>query len=104
MGGLEMMTFQEAGERGYIDCIVDGHHGIYVPQQFAKRFQEQAGLDGDDLAILLDGPDNKHYWDVWGDVLDNGTVTDRSGNVYSLYQDDDLFAIDVSVELDPDSF
>ena len=48
------------------ECIVDGANGQYIPQIFAERFPEW--LDDDDKAILLSGPDNADYWEVWNDV------------------------------------
>ena len=48
------------------ECIVDGANGQYIPQIFAERFPEW--LDDDDKAILLSGPDNADYWEVWDNV------------------------------------
>ena len=49
------------------ECIVDGANGQYIPQIFAERYPEW--LDDDDKAILLDGPDNADYWEVYDSVL-----------------------------------
>ena len=48
------------------ECIVDGAHGVYIPQIFAEKFPEW--LEDDDKAILLSGPDHADYWEVWNDV------------------------------------
>ena len=47
-------------------CIIDGNQGQYIPQIFAEKFPEW--LENDDKAILLSGPDNADYWEVWDNV------------------------------------
>lgn len=74
-------------------CVIDGHHGIYLPQQFAKSFDlDEWNVDKEDIEILLAGPDHENYWDVWDDVLANARYTDANGVEWALWQDDDLFA------------
>jgi len=78
------------------ECIVDSAHGVYIPQTFAELY-----LDGtvfphnvcyEDQAVLLDGPENEDYWDVWNDVLDYFEVK-QSNSTVTIHQDMDLFAI-----------
>ena len=76
-----------------IKCIIDGAHGIYVPQAFVKRFENWQGIDAEDLAILLEGPDNRYYWDSWDYVLATASYKDDDGHTWTLYQDGDLFAV-----------
>ena len=75
-------------------CIVDGAHGIYVPQVWAKRYGEaaaaSAGISPEDVADLLRGPEADTYWESWDQVLDNYCHT-VDGVKHYLYQDGDLF-------------
>lgn len=57
-------------------CIVDGHHGIYVPQIWAQRYGaqavESAHVSAANIPILLAGPDKgEPYWWAWECVLTN---------------------------------
>lgn len=73
--------------------IVDGHHGIYVPQVWALRYGEQvlsAGVAREDYEVLLVGPDHASYWDAWSDVLDSYCHV-VNGTKYYLYQSEDLW-------------
>lgn len=75
------------------ECIIDGASGIYVPQRFAREFRNWNGVDPEDWAILEEGPDHEHYWEVWDDVLNGAEFTDAKGETWTLMQDNDLFAI-----------
>ena len=48
----------------YVGCAVDGHNGIYTAQVFAERYPALIP-DAGDLAVLLAGPDNDEYLDVY---------------------------------------
>ena len=75
-------------------CIVDGCHGIYVPQNFAKRHDMASWhVAQDDVDILLSGPDNEFYWETWDDVLRDAYYVDGVGLRFTLEQDGDLFAV-----------
>lgn len=76
-----------------IECIVDGAHGIYVPQAFAEQSIGWHGIDPEDLAILRAGPDHADYWEAWDVVLATAFYKDSDGCVWMLFQDGDLFAI-----------
>lgn len=70
--------------------IVDGAMGIYVPEQFAVRFDcAEFGIAAEDRAVLLAGPDHELYWDTWDEVLGEARTSDG----YTLAQDGDLFLI-----------
>jgi hypothetical protein len=76
------------------ECIIDGHWGVYVPQEFASRGMAEAwGVKPEDIAILLAGPDHEFYWEAWDDVTREATFKDANGKVWSLEQDGDLFAV-----------
>lgn len=77
-----------------MQLLIDGHHGIYVPQVFAETVKREyvKNVSQSDWDILLAGPDHEHYWDTWADVLDNAELISKFGNDnYRLWQDDDLF-------------
>lgn len=76
-------------------CIVDGSFGIYVPQRFAEKYSlTWDGVAREDWDILLAGPkeEGEDYWETWDCVLNQASYTDSSGDVWRLWQDDDLFA------------
>lgn len=50
------------------DCIIDGHHGVYVPQTFAQKYP-QSNIDKETWDILLGGPDDESYQEAWGSVV-----------------------------------
>lgn len=77
-------------------CIVDGHHGIYVPQVWCERYGEQAiksaGVAAVDVEDLLMGPECEVYWEAWDSILnDYCHVVD--GVKHFLSQDGDLFEV-----------
>lgn len=78
-----------------VGCIIDGCWGIYVPQQFCKRYEKVEGVSQQDWDICLAGPEHELYWDAWDEVLSNWQFeeTDSNGGVWriSLQQDGDLF-------------
>jgi len=88
--------------------IVDGYHGIYVPQIFCERFEKTDKVSQEGWDICLSGPyvefeidrhfgrrPQEHYWDSWEIILNEwgGEETDQAGNRYQtgIYQDGDLF-------------
>lgn len=74
-------------------CIVDGHHGIYVPQVWAERYGdylETCRVSQEDVVILLQGPDHSDYWEAWQDVL-NDYCHEVNNVKHYLSQDGDLF-------------
>lgn len=74
-------------------CIVDGHHGIYVPQVWAERYGdylETCRVSQEDVVILLQGPDHADYWEAWQDVL-NDYCHEVNNVKHYLSQDGDLF-------------
>jgi len=65
--------------------------GIFIPQFFAEsaNWDQFEGWNEGQRDVLLSGPDNESYWDVWHEVLDNVTTT--CGGV--LHQDGDLWIV-----------
>ena len=88
-------------------CIIDGHHGVYVPQIFATeygtlfegggRVPADVQIDrrpAEEREVLLAGPEHEHYWDVWEAILDGLEWTEHNGTCRrTLWQDSDLFLI-----------
>ena len=71
----------------HFDLVIDGYHGIYIPQIFAQRFPEW--LSDEERDILLAGPEHENYWETWEDV------TRRAYEEQSLYlgEADDVFIL-----------
>lgn len=88
-----------------MECIIDGHNGIYVPQIFAQRYaaaNENRLSMQDDFAILKLGPDNDEYWETWDDMLNKFTLIEN-GKTYRLYESNgDLFLIEDGEEIPED--
>ena len=69
--------------------IVDGHHGIYVPQVFAENYP-QRNCTSEVWETLKAGPYTEWYWESWETVLQNWTGPDGE----TLAQiDGDLFLV-----------
>jgi len=70
-------------------------HGVYIPQHFSESIDPRhlSGVTGEDMAILLAGPDHEYYWDAWHDVESNAVLTDSDGIEWVLYQDGDLWLL-----------
>jgi len=75
--------------------LLDGNRGIYIPKTFIYRYYPTSttGISEEDSKILLQGPDHDAYWEVWDDVLNNGRFLDSNGIEYTIYHNDDLFAV-----------
>jgi len=75
-------------------CIIDGHHGIYVPQVWAERYGLQAvasaGVNASDVEDLAMGPECECYWEAWESIL-NTYCHNVDGVNHYLSQDGDLF-------------
>lgn len=76
--------------------IVDGCHGIYVPQRYAVTCSSHDMCTDEQRDILAMGPhQNDQYWDVWDEVLNNVIVM-RGGSRWALKQDEgDVFLVKV---------
>lgn len=77
-----------------IEILLDGSRGIYIPQNFAEKFDLRlwSNIDEDDIETIAKGPhDNEWYWEAWQDILDNAQYK-YQGRTWHLWQDGDLFA------------
>ncbi len=88
-------------------CIVDNHHGVYIPKVFAERWNApEFFMNYREVKEHLDTvenstPDTEEYWDAWEDVLryarfcpDNEIIMDAP--IYHLIEGEgapDLFAV-----------
>ena len=77
-----------------MELLIDGNQGIYIPQQFAKQYGQfmlKAGLK-EEMQILLNGPDDDLYWQVWDEVIDSLEIS-IGGIKHTLYENGDLWLI-----------
>jgi hypothetical protein len=88
-----------------IKLAIDGSWGIYIPQRFFERypqFTEHLNSD-EDQAIIEQGPEHEHYWDVWTDFLDGfETAPTSDGYRWKLYQDGDVWFVREDHEFEND--
>lgn len=82
-------------DKTLLHCIVDGRHGVYVPQIFAEQIEMTKGVwvspfDEDTLdhylATLRGGPDEETYYEAWAAILDHLTYRDEDGEEWALHQ------------------
>ena len=86
------MTQPQPKQPQAVICLIDGAHGIYVPQYFSRHFDKAAWrVSETDRDILSAGPDHPEDWDTGVDVLDRAQLI-CAGNTWRLYQDGDLYA------------
>lgn len=76
-----------------LTLLIDGHHGVYVPQVFAEQFDLNEWRINVPDQLELESADNEYYWEVWSDVLAEARYTDKDGHMWCLYQDSDLWAV-----------
>jgi len=76
-------------------CIVDGSHGIYIPQRYAVTASADDMATEEQRDVLLEGPEHPLYWDVWEEILRDVEVT-RGESKWVLEEDGDLFLVRVT--------
>ena len=81
------------------NLLIDSNRGVFVAQSFAANYNYlDHNIKADDLAILLEGPENEDYWETWEDVLNYCELTDQDGNKFTLHHDSDLWAVPVGFD------
>ena len=74
-----------------MDLIADSNRGIYAPQAFVQAYQmgskRNFGCELQDIAIVLKGPEQEHYWEAWDSICDdfddNGKfIHEEEGNIF----------------------
>ena len=83
------------GNANQVKCLIDGHHGIYVPSVFLEIYNKNTWKYLPEDMSELSSPDNENYWEVWAEVLDNAEYTDEKGITWSLQSGEsgDLFIV-----------
>ena len=81
------------------NLLIDSNRGVFVAQSFAANYLGH-NIKADDLAILLEGPENDDYFETWEDVLNYCELTDQDGNKFTLHHDCDLWAVPVGFDWD----
>lgn len=72
--------------------LVDSVRGIYAAQHYAMLYGDT--LSDEDREILLAGPDNEHYLEVWDNTLDGSITIIISGKHYAVKTDNgDIWAV-----------
>jgi len=91
-----------------IELVLSDRNGIYIPQYLAESINVAGdcweGFKGEDIEILLAGPDHEHYWDAWDSVLSFARFIDSQGRTWYLYQDGDLWIYNEELMSDEEYF
>jgi len=73
----------------HVHILLSDAHGVYIPQAFARQF-EQKNVKDEDWKIILSGPDEEHYWEAWEEVIqtweDGEKRIHQSGDLYLFDQ------------------
>ena len=73
--------------------LLSDNRGQYIPQNFIEQYGDDlVNVSDEDKQILLAGPYHELYSEAWDTVLMDGIIR-MDGNVYTLYQDGDLWAV-----------
>jgi hypothetical protein len=76
--------------------------GRYIPRDFARSFADRSAsvrhVTDEQWSILEAGLDHEWYWEAWDEILNEATVTDTNGAVYTLHQDGDLWLVPAGME------
>ena len=82
--------------------ILSDARGIYIPRDFVTdNYNEIAcdhclawGLDPDSWCVTTcANPEADGYWDAWDEILNNARYVDANGDVFTLYQEGDLWGL-----------
>lgn len=86
-----------------IVLILSDARGIFIPRDFltddcnkiAWEHCNAWGLNESNFEHWKEcvNPEHEWYWEAWDWVLNNAKFTDAEGNVYTLYQDGDLWGL-----------
>jgi hypothetical protein len=83
-----------------VELLLADTRGIYIPQNFAEEIDLnlhfdviKGGVTEKQMEVLLNGPTEELYWEVWDEILNGFEGQDAEGNIWTLYQDGDLFLI-----------
>ena len=96
---METWTQEDLRENAFHLLLSDAS-GIYIPRDFITQFRGWKGYGKGkypEYKRILSNPENELYWDAWNELLDKLTYTTEKGIEHSLYQDGDLFAVDLNL-------
>jgi len=91
---------QEDLRESAFQLLLSDARGIYIPRDFITQFRGWKGYGKGQFNAykrILSDPENESYWDAWNELLDKLTYTNDKGIEFSLYQDGDLFAVDLNL-------
>lgn len=76
-------------------CLVDSHHGIYIPQAFIKSAGDRwvLNVENDVIRDIQEGPDAEFYWESWDALMANAYFIDHNCFRWTLMQEQDLFMV-----------
>jgi hypothetical protein len=75
--------------------VVDGVHGIYVPQRYAVLASSDDMATDQQREILLEGPEHPDYWDVWDEILTNLKVKRGRYDWYLEQDEGDVWLVKI---------
>lgn len=96
---IETWSQEDLQENAFQLLLCDAR-GIYIPRDFINQFRGWKGYGKGQFNAyksILSNPENESYWDAWNELLDKLTYTTEKGIEHSLYQDGDLFAVDLNL-------
>mgnify|MGYP000910378112 CR=1 FL=1 len=86
-----------------VNLILSDARGIYIPRDFVTDDYNEIAVDHCSAWGLNEGnrgdwesaanPDAEWYWEAWRYILDNAKFTDSNGDIFTLYQDGDLWGL-----------
>ena len=84
--------------------LLGDSHGIYIPKLWADEIgdEEEAedfSVSWEDVLICQAGPDSEGYWEAWDSILRDAQWSERDGDEWTLYQNGDLWAVKLDVEI-----
>lgn len=78
-----------------VELLMSDNRGQYIPRDWAEECTDNWTGVTSEQRLVLQSPENEDYWEVWEEVLNNAKYTDEFGEVWTLYQDGDLWAINL---------
>jgi len=96
---IEAWSQEDLREKAF-KLLITSAAGIYIPNEFMRSYRGWKGYGKGQFNAykrILSDPENEEYWDAWNELLDKLTYTTEKGIEHSLYQDGDLFAVDLNL-------
>ena len=96
---IETWSQEDLREKAF-NLLITSAAGIYIPKEFIGSYRGWKGYGKGqypEYKSILSDPENESYWEAWNELLDKLTFTNDNGVEFSLYQDGDLFAVDLNL-------